>query len=110
MGKAVSSKPAAPWTLQTLIEAGTSFPSLLEAYNSIVVAQEPDAPNPITKLTQLSCISKVLKQWLSSATAYGDKKGDSISMQLKRYTPILLQQIDAYKCSLESIVGWNSQD
>jgi nuclear pore complex protein Nup155 len=47
--KCVSRKQAAPWTLQTLIEAGTSFPSLIEAYSSIVVAQEPDAPNPITK-------------------------------------------------------------
>jgi len=107
--KEVSSKPAESWTLDTLIEAGVSFPALVEAYSAIVVAEDTDLSNPTTKLAQFSCISNVLRKWLSSAAVFG-AKGESSRMQLSRYTPSLLQQIDAYKLSLQSLLGYNSQD
>lgn len=35
-----SMKQVAPWTVQTLVDAGTSFPSLLEAYNNLDITHE----------------------------------------------------------------------
>ena len=38
--KSASDNLVAPWAVLTLIEAGAPYPSLLEAYNNLPVAQE----------------------------------------------------------------------
>ena len=49
MHKSVSNSPVGPWTLKTMVEAGAPYPKMLEAYNLLEVAQQPDSTNPITK-------------------------------------------------------------
>jgi len=106
------------WALNTLIEAGASFTSILDAYNSVMETEL----DPGMRLTHLSSVSEVLMQWVSSAflKSPGQSGGSMITdlgkaeessrIQLIRYSGILFQQIDVYKVRLESLIGCNNDD
>jgi len=109
------------WVLNTLIEAGASYASILDAYNSVMATQDKEL-DPVTRLTHLSSVSEVLMQWVSSAFSKSSGQSgrgmlngpgraeESSRIQLIRCSGMLFQQIDAYKAVLESLIGCNNDD
>jgi hypothetical protein len=77
--KNVSDKAFDQWTVQTFIDSGTSFPSLFEAYHFLITSQDVNAPK---NTTQIWCICRVLKQWLSSITVFGENRDLSVQVRL----------------------------
>lgn len=108
------------WALSTIIEAGASYPSILDAYNSVMRSHDKEL-NPSLRLTHLLNISEVLMQWVSSALRPSGRgatnkvigngmEEENPRIQLIRFSGILLREIDSYKAALESLVGCNNDD
>lgn len=105
-----TSRPSQSWPLQTLFEGGTKFLPLMEAYNNLFMLQTNEAgSDPKMKLSQLSSLSEILIQWISSAysnpSGVGGDNKESNKIELIRYSESILTQIDSYKEALESLVG-----
>ena len=104
------------WPIKVLIESGSSFISIFEAYHSIFSSQSENSV-PSLKLYELSNLAEVLKLWLSAAkgptagisTTILVNASDENKMQLSRYSNGILVQVDRYKAELESLVGCNSE-
>ena len=103
-------RPSQSWPLQTLFEGGTKFLPLMEAYNNLFMMQSNEAgSDPKMKLAQLSSLSEILVQWVSTAysnpSGVGSDNKENQKHELFRFSQRILTQIDSYKEALESLVG-----
>lgn len=102
------------WPLQTLVEVGVSFQSLLDAYNTKYSRIEKDnlgESSTDERIYLLQAINDIILHWISAANSQ-DKTVtvNGHRRQLICYSNILLSQIDSYKVSLESIVGCMNEE
>jgi len=112
-----------PWTLQCFVDVGVPYPSILESYVNLYDIAFREGANPDKRVQCLANIAEVLNNWVISAISnrsgrtssslpefssrsyYSKERSDS-SLQLARALSTgLNSSIDAWKGSLESIVG-----
>jgi len=100
------------WVLKTLVNCGASFSSIVQAYDSNLNALGDSS----LRLLQLLNLAKILQMWLDrSLQSRQSPNSDSISTSsnmadLTRYTTAILNQIDEYRASLESMVTASTDD
>lgn len=102
----VSGSSEHEWVLKTLLDARASYPSIAQAYDANLGIISDSS----LKLSQLANLAKVLETWLNDAIRKDSVNDSGMSASselntLKRYKTAVLNQVNGYKVTLDSMIN-----